>query len=259
MTTLNRWANQNVVFPIIWGVVRISIVRFHMTSRRPYLCTKQWIGGHVCVQKNPVEVKLFSHVKTFFNSKQFAKQLLLTTWLETICQTAPIQKYRFTAKSLHDHCAISSIVQFLDTKKQCKFKILDGKQGVLWFLKIRLIKRVHVCIFIDSLKAAIDRFQSRGQQLCKLLGIKESFNMSEFKAHRIFLGTQTWPPIHCFVHKFGRRDLLWKRSIDNPLSWKFLYIVFSPIILLGYTWIVGNKRWQAKHYFFFSVSREAGY
>ena len=91
---------------------------------------------------------------------------------------------------------------------------------------------MHVCIFIDSLKAAIDRFQSRGQQLCKLLGIKESFNMSEFKAHRIFWGTQTWPPIHCFVHKFGRRDLLWKRSIDNPLSWKFLYIVFSPIILL---------------------------
>ena len=120
----------------------------------------------------------------------------------------------------------------LGTKKQCKFKILDGKQGVLWFLKIRPIKRVHVCIFIDSLKAAIDRFHSRGQQLCKLLGIKESFNMSEFKAHRIFLGTQTWPPIHCFVHKFGRRDLMWKRSIDNPLSWKFLYIVFSPIILL---------------------------
>ena len=59
--------------------------------------------------------------------------------------------------------------------------------------------------FIDSLKAAIDRFQSRGQQLCKLLGIKESFNMSEFKAQRIFFMytnmaadslfcTQIWPP-----------------------------------------------------------------
>ena len=55
---------------------------FHMTSRRPYLCTKQWIGGHVCVQKNPVGIELFSHVKTFFCSKQFAK--LLTTWLKTI-------------------------------------------------------------------------------------------------------------------------------------------------------------------------------
>ena len=29
----------------------ITIDRFHMTSRRPYLCTKQWLGGHVCVQK----------------------------------------------------------------------------------------------------------------------------------------------------------------------------------------------------------------
>ena len=84
------------------GVVRTSLVRFHMTSRRPCLCTK----------KNPVGVKLFSHVQTFFHSKQFAKQLLLTTCLETIYQTAPIQKYRFTAKSLHDHYAISSIVQF---------------------------------------------------------------------------------------------------------------------------------------------------
>ena len=45
-----------------------------MTSRRPYLCTKQWTGGH--------GIKLFSHVKTFFYSKQFAK--LLTTWLKTM-------------------------------------------------------------------------------------------------------------------------------------------------------------------------------
>ena len=49
--------------------------------------------GHICVQnnesaamfvykKNPVGIELFSHVKTFFYSKQFAK--LLTTWLKTI-------------------------------------------------------------------------------------------------------------------------------------------------------------------------------
>ena len=58
---------------------------FHMTSRRPYLCTKQWIGGHVCVRKNPLEIELFSHVKTFFYSKQCAK--LLTTWLKAIIGT----------------------------------------------------------------------------------------------------------------------------------------------------------------------------
>ena len=50
-------------------------------------------GGHICVQnnesatmfvynKNPVGIELFSHIKTFFYSKQFAK--LQTTWLKTI-------------------------------------------------------------------------------------------------------------------------------------------------------------------------------
>ena len=38
---------------------------------------------HVCVQKKKLwELNSFSHVKTFFYSKQFAK--LLTTWLKTI-------------------------------------------------------------------------------------------------------------------------------------------------------------------------------
>ena len=60
------------------------IDRFHMTSRRPYLCTKQWISGHVCVQKKSCgNWTLFTCMfKTFFYSKQFAK--LLTTWLKTI-------------------------------------------------------------------------------------------------------------------------------------------------------------------------------
>ena len=53
-----------------------------MTSPLPYWFTKQWIGGHVCVQKNPVGIVLFSHFKIFFYSKEFAK--LLTTWLKTI-------------------------------------------------------------------------------------------------------------------------------------------------------------------------------
>ena len=51
-------------------------------NRRPCLCTKQWISGHVCVQKNPVGIELFSHVKTFFYPNQFAK--LLITWRKTI-------------------------------------------------------------------------------------------------------------------------------------------------------------------------------
>ena len=65
----------------------ITIDRFYMTSRRPYLCTKQWIGGHVCVQKNPVGIELFSHVKTSFYSKQFAKLLTMPRdWKRSVDQ-----------------------------------------------------------------------------------------------------------------------------------------------------------------------------
>ena len=66
--------------------------RFHMTSRLPYLYTKQWIGCHVCVQKNRVGIELFSLVKTFFYSKQFAK--LLATWLKTIYRDLTIRQRR---------------------------------------------------------------------------------------------------------------------------------------------------------------------
>ena len=49
------------------GVVRTSIVRFHVTSRRPYLGTKQWIGGHVCVQKKILwELNSFHMLKLSF-------------------------------------------------------------------------------------------------------------------------------------------------------------------------------------------------
>ena len=45
----------------------ITIDRFHMTSRRPYLCTKQWIGGHVCVQKKILwELNSFHMLKLSF-------------------------------------------------------------------------------------------------------------------------------------------------------------------------------------------------
>ena len=52
-----------------------AIDRFHMTSRRPYFRAKQC--GHVCVQNKCCGLELFSHVKTLFYSRQFAK--LLTT------------------------------------------------------------------------------------------------------------------------------------------------------------------------------------
>ena len=67
-----------------------------------------------------------------------------------------------------------------------------------------------------AVNLVVDRFQSRGQQLCKLLGIKESFNMGkEFNSRRICFCTKAWPSLHCLVHKYGRRDVMWKRSIHK--------------------------------------------
>ena len=76
---------------------------------------------------------------------------------------------------------------------------------------------------------AEDRFQSRGQQLCKLLGIKESFNMrKEFNSHRIFFWyTSMATQIHCFVHKYGHRDVMWKRSIALSHAHCVVCIVFD--------------------------------
>ena len=61
-------------------------------------------GGDICLQnnesaamfvyqKNSVGIELFSHVKTFFYSKQFAK--LLTTWPKTIYKDN-LQANKFT-------------------------------------------------------------------------------------------------------------------------------------------------------------------
>ena len=54
---------------------------------------------------------------------------------------------------------------------------------------------------------SIDRFQSRGQQLCKLLGIKESFNMRKEFPHDFF-----------FAHKHGRRSIVFYANMAAVTS-----------------------------------------
>ena len=108
-------------------------------------------------------------------------------------------------------------------------------------------------LWLSSL-SLIDRFQSRGQQLCKLLGIKQSFNMwKEYNSQRIFFVhkhgrrfivlytnmaanslfcTQIWPRIHCFVHKHDRRfivlytNMAAVTSCENDLFVEVLMIIF---------------------------------
>ena len=71
----------------------------------------------------------------------------------------------------------------------------------------------------------IDRFHSRGQQLYKFLGTKVKFlHPTRVQATKEFFGTPTWPPFHCFVHQYGRRNVIWKRS-----TFKFVLSEFWTI------------------------------
>ena len=73
---------------------------------------------------------------------------------------------------------------------------------------------IKVSKYLECWAFSIDRFQSRGQQLCKLLGIKESFNMwKEFNSHRIF-----------FVHKHGSRFII---LYTNMAAWRHVITIYK--------------------------------
>ena len=106
----------------------ISIDRFHMTSRRPYLCTKQWIGGHVCVQKNHVETELFSHVKTFLSFQAICKAADHATWLKTIYWLATFQTSYFIGPYNLHYLLLSGIKVLL-----CHHPYCFPSQSQIWF------------------------------------------------------------------------------------------------------------------------------
>ena len=80
-----------------------------MTSRRPYWCTKQWIGGHVCVQK-----KILWELNSFHMLKlSFIPSNLQSCWpcdwkrsIGLISKTTTLYVYHtfFQCKLLCRHC-----------------------------------------------------------------------------------------------------------------------------------------------------------
>ena len=71
------------------------------------------------------------------------------------------------------------------------------------------VKRRFIAVSWGLWAFTVDRFQSRGQWFFKLLGIKESFKLLKLvRFPQDFFRTQTWPPSHCFVLKYGRRDVM---------------------------------------------------
>ena len=63
-------------------------------------------------------------------------------------------------------------------------------------------------------KHSIECFHSRGQQLCKFIGTKESVCIrKEFISHRTGLGHQHGRRFIVLGHQYDRRNVIWKHSI----------------------------------------------
>ena len=80
--------------------------------------------------------------------------------------------------------------------------------------------------FLSSPKnVKIECFHSRGQHLCKLFGTKESVCIrKEFNSHRTGLGHQHDRRFIVLGHQSGRRDVMWKHSIEP-----YICVIISPI------------------------------
>ena len=61
----------------------------------------------------------------------------------------------------------------------------------------------------------IERFHSRGKHLCKFIGTKESvYIRKDFNSQRIFSVHQHGRRFIVLEHQYGRRDVMWKRTIS---------------------------------------------
>ena len=98
------------------------IDRFHLTSRWPYWCTKQW-KRRPCwwTEKNPVGIEDISTMKNCICSNKFVK--LLTTWVKTISTNhCVLSRYRWVTTS-----AFCSRWRILLTTKDSKTKRPFGR------------------------------------------------------------------------------------------------------------------------------------
>ena len=59
-----------------------------------------------------------------------------------------------------------------------------------------------------------------------------------------WFGTLTWPPFHCLRHQYGRRDVMWKHSFNDPID---STVVTQPL-LIGVT----LNQWHQKTYLYHS-------
>ena len=113
----------------------------------------------------------------------------------------------------------------------------------------------------------IDRFHSRGKQLCKFVGTKTFFYIRKVSIpNGCFFVHQHGRRFHCFVHQYGCRDVRWKRSIQ-PVNYYMVgsegeqcetscvYYYWTCVWLASLFWLHGIARffWQESTLVFFLV------
>ena len=92
-TTIYHMVSPFGSFSVLSTVLKSIIECFHVTSRQPYWCPKKNETAAILLFKtNPVGVKLFSYVKTFFCSNKFV--WLLATWVKTLYTTLNLAEPR---------------------------------------------------------------------------------------------------------------------------------------------------------------------
>ena len=113
----------------------------------------------------------------------------------------------------------SRIYFILNYKKRFDYKWLFFAFSLALFTIYVLIwqaARNLYCPFIISQSHALECFHSRGQHLCKCIGTKESVCIrKELNSHRIFLVEQHGRRFIVFGHQYGRRDVMWKHSLNS--------------------------------------------
>ena len=99
------------------------------------------------------------------------------------------------------------------------FALFFGSQKLLfWRRGATPLPHTPPAMDISSIStcASIECFHSRGQNLCKFIGTKESVCIrKEFNSHKVGLGHQHGRRFIVLGHQYGRRDVMWKHSIKR--------------------------------------------
>ena len=193
---------------------RIINRSFSQESRRPNLCTKQWIGGHVCVPKKILWALNSDMLKLSFIPSNLQScwprdwKRSIAAFRESIKMQTCTRLMSLIFKNHNTPCFPSNILNlhcFL-VPKNCTIEEIAQ-----WSCKLLAVKRY---FWIGAVWQIVSSHVVSSSCFANCLELKKVLTCEKSLTSTGFFCTQTWPPIHCFVHKYGRRDVMWKRTME---------------------------------------------